>query len=66
MTPFLLRIFNLLILIGVICMFSLGRESFLICLDDKHQIKCGEAGFPVAAAERGQTVFTSTQIITFS
>ena len=47
-------------------MFSLGRESFLICLDDKHQIKCGEAGFPVAAAERGQTVFTSTQIITFS
>ena len=34
-------------------------ESLLICLDDKHRIKCGEPGFPVAAAERGQRVIVS-------
>lgn len=30
-----------------------------ICLDDKHRIKVGEPGVPVAAAERGQRVLTS-------
>ena len=34
-------------------------ESLLICLDDKHRIKCGEPGFPVAAAERGRRVIVS-------
>ena len=34
-------------------------ESLLICLDDKHRIKCGEPGFPVAAAERGWRVIVS-------
>ena len=28
----------------------------LVCLDDKHCLKVGEPGFPVAAAERGRTV----------
>ena len=27
-------------------------ECLLVCLDDKHRIKIGEPGFPVAAAER--------------
>ena len=35
------------------------NESLLICLDDKHRIKCGEPGFPVAAAERGRRVIVS-------
>ena len=30
-----------------------------ICLDDKHQIKCGEPGYPVAAAEWGRRVIVS-------
>ena len=34
-------------------------QSLLICLDDKHRIKCGEPGFPVAAAERGRRVIVS-------
>ena len=28
----------------------------MVCLDDKHRIKVGEPGFPVAAAERGKRV----------
>ena len=28
----------------------------LVSLDDKHRIKIGEPGFPVAAAERGKQV----------
>ena len=28
----------------------------MVCLDDKHRIKVGEPGFPVAAAERGKKV----------
>lgn len=28
-------------------------------LDDKHRIKVGEPGFPVAAAERGRRVLSS-------
>ena len=30
--------------------------SILACLDDKHKIKVGEPGFPVAAVERGKRV----------
>ncbi len=33
--------------------------SGFICLDDKHRIKVGEPGFPVAAAERGRRVIVS-------
>lgn len=32
-------------------------ESLLICLDDKHGIKRGEPGFPVAAAEVGVSLY---------
>ena len=35
------------------------RQSLLICLDDKHRLKVGEPGFPVAAAERGRRVIVS-------
>ncbi|MCG8626335.1 MAG: hypothetical protein MJE68_30595 [Proteobacteria bacterium] len=31
----------------------------MICLDDKHRLKVGEPGFPVAAAERGRRVTVS-------
>lgn len=34
--------------------------SSFVCLDDKHRIKCGEPGYPVAAAERGRRVVVST------
>ena len=30
--------------------------SNFACLDDKHRVKVGEPGFPVAAAERGRRV----------
>ena len=30
-----------------------------VCIDDKHKIKVGEPGFPVAAAERGREVIVS-------
>ena len=33
--------------------------SLLICLDDKHRLKVGEPGYPVAAAERGRRVIVS-------
>lgn len=33
--------------------------SNYVCLDDKHRIKIGEPGFPVAAAERGRRVLMS-------
>ena len=33
--------------------------SAFVCLDDKHRIKVGEPGFPVAAAERGRRVIVS-------
>jgi len=32
-----------------------GVTNF-ICIDDKHRVKVGEPGFPVAAAERGREV----------
>ena len=35
--------------------------SVFVCLDDKHRIKIGEPGFPVAAAERGRQVIVSSQ-----
>lgn len=35
--------------------------SMVICLDDKHRLKVGEPGFPVAAAERGRRVIVSLQ-----
>ena len=35
--------------------------SLFACLDDKHRIKIGEPGFPVAAAERGRQVIVSSQ-----
>ena len=28
----------------------------MVCLDDKHRMKVGEPGFPVAAAKRGKVV----------
>ena len=34
--------------------------SFFVCIDDKHTIKVGEPGFPLAAAERGREVVVST------
>ncbi len=36
-------------------------DSMVICLDDKHRLKVGEPGFPVAAAERGRRVIVSLQ-----
>ena len=30
--------------------------STMVCIDDKHRLKVGEPGFPVAAAERGRKV----------
>ena len=35
--------------------------SLLLCLDDKHRVKIGEPGYPVAAAERGRRVIVSLQ-----
>ena len=34
--------------------------SLFVCIDDKHTIKVGEPGFPLAAAERGREVVVST------
>lgn len=39
----------------------LRNHSMFISLDDKHRIKIGEPGFPVAAAERGKKVIVSMQ-----
>ena len=33
--------------------------SLFICIDDKHRIKIGEPGYPVAAVERGRQVIVS-------
>ena len=30
------------------------EHTTLVCLDDKHNIKVGEPGFPVAAVDRGK------------
>lgn len=34
--------------------------SLFVCIDDKHRIKVGEPGYPVAAVERGKEVIVST------
>uniref|UniRef100_A0A1X7VWB7 Uncharacterized protein n=1 Tax=Amphimedon queenslandica TaxID=400682 RepID=A0A1X7VWB7_AMPQE len=34
--------------------------SCFVCIDDKHSIKLGEPGFPIAAAERGRQVIVSS------
>ena len=34
--------------------------SVFACIDDKHFIKVGEPGFPIAAAERGREVIVSS------
>ena len=41
--------------------FTVKFRNFtaLVCLDDKHRIKIGEPGFPVAAAERGRRVIVA-------
>lgn len=49
------------------CIFRYQREyavtmrdySMFFCLDDKHRVKVGEPGFPVAAAECGIRVLTA-------
>lgn len=33
--------------------------AHLICIDDKHNIKCGEPGYPVAAVDRGKQVLVA-------
>ena len=38
---------------------KLRDDCLFICLDDKHRLKVGEPGFPVAAAERGRRVIVS-------
>ena len=35
-------------------------NSTFVCLDDKHRVKIGEPGYPVAAAERGRQVVVSS------
>ena len=35
--------------------------SLFACIDDKHRVKVGEPGYPVAAAERGRQVIVSSQ-----
>ncbi len=35
------------------------ERTHFICVDDKHRLKVGETGFPVAAAERGREVIVS-------
>ena len=50
------------------CLFRYQRElavkyrnvSSFICLDDKHRVKIGEPGYPVAAAECGRQVIVSS------
>ena len=32
------------------------NHSAFICLDDKHRVPVGEAGYPVAAVERGKNL----------
>ena len=32
-----------------------------VCLDDKHRVKVGKQGFPVAAAERGRQVLQAAR-----
>jgi len=43
------------------CEFSVKYQDStnFICIDDKHRVKVGEPGFPVAAVERGREVVVS-------
>ena len=38
---------------------KLRDDCLFICIDDKHRLKVGEPGFPVAVAERGRRVIVS-------
>ena len=44
---------------------KLKENSTLVCIDDKHRLKVGEPGFPVAAAERGRKVLVQAGIYYF-
>ena len=35
------------------------NHCLFVCLDDKHRVKVGEPGYPVAAAEHGRQVLTA-------
>ncbi len=37
-----------------------GAHVTMVCLDDKHNIKVGETGFPVAAVDRGKEVIVGS------
>uniref|UniRef100_A0A1X7TIM2 Uncharacterized protein n=1 Tax=Amphimedon queenslandica TaxID=400682 RepID=A0A1X7TIM2_AMPQE len=37
--------------------------SLFVCIDDKHTIKVGEPGFPLAAAERGREITPSVTLL---
>ena len=41
--------------------FALKFRDFtnFVCVDDKHRVKVGQPGFPVAATERGREVIVS-------
>ena len=41
------------------CAIMFKDYSTFVCLDDKHRIKTGEPGYPVAAVERGRKVIMS-------
>lgn len=36
--------------------YAIILKDAMVCIDDKHRLKVGEPGFPVAAAERGKKV----------
>ena len=41
------------------CAVLFRDDCAFLCLDDKHRVKVGEPGFPVAAAERGRRVLVA-------
>ena len=38
---------------------KLRNVALFVCIDDKHRIKVGEPGFPLAAVEQGREVIVS-------
>ena len=38
-------------------------HSLFVCQDDKHVVKVGEPGMPVAAVERGKSVLVATDVV---
>ena len=38
---------------------KLRNVALFVCIDDKHRIKVGEPGFPLAAVQRGHEVIVS-------